>query len=64
VFEILGTGFPSPQQFVGTPGSSNCMGTTISHLARTYGGIAAAASSLRFSSVEALQAYVSSYCSN
>ncbi len=39
----------------GTPGRANCHGKTISALAHQFGGVAAAASGLGFSSVEALQ---------
>jgi hypothetical protein len=47
---------------VGTPGQPNCHGQTISALAHQFGGINAAASSLGFSSVSALQNGFSLFC--
>src|ERR1043166_3271536 len=42
----------------GTPGQANCHGQTVSALARQFGGVSAAASTLGFSSVEAFQGAV------
>jgi len=64
VFEVTGSGFVPPRQFAGTPGSADCFGKSISTLARTYGGIADAASALGYASVTALRSAVASYCSN
>ena len=67
VFEVTGSGFVPlvpPVAFVGTPGKPNCHGVTISTLARTYGGIAHAATSLKYISVSALQNAVKAYCDN
>lgn len=63
VFEVTGSGFVPPKQFVGTPGTPHCIGDSISSLAHTYGGIAHAASSLGYATVSGLQSAVSSYCS-
>jgi hypothetical protein len=46
----------------GTPGQANCHGQTVSALARQFGGVSAAASTLGFSSVEALQGAVGLFC--
>ena len=46
----------------GTPGQANCHGQTVSALARQFGGVSAAASTLGFSSVEALQGAVDLFC--
>jgi hypothetical protein len=46
----------------GTPGRANCHGKSISALAHQFGGINAAASTLGFSSVEALQDTVRAFC--
>lgn len=67
VFELTGSGFVPfvpPVAFAGTPGKPNCHGVTISTLARTYGGIAHAAMSLKYASVAALQNAVKAYCGN
>ncbi len=64
VFEVTGSGFVPPRQFAGTPGSADCTGKSISTMARTYGGIADAASALGYDSVTALRSAVASYCSN
>jgi hypothetical protein len=52
----------SPPIFAGAPGKANCRGQSISALARQYGGLNAAASSLGFSSVRALQDAIRSFC--
>ena len=46
----------------GTPGVANCLGKTISALAHEFGGISSAASSLGFSSVQALQDGFTLFC--
>jgi hypothetical protein len=46
----------------GTPGQANCHGQSISALAKQFGGISAAASSLGFSSVRALQGAFNLFC--
>ena len=51
-----------PAQFAGIPGKANCHGQSISFLAKTYGGVAAAATALGYPSVQALQDAVTSYC--
>jgi uncharacterized repeat protein (TIGR03803 family) len=48
--------------FAGSPGSADCVGKSISALARTYGGIAKAAAALRFAGVAALHDAVAAYC--
>jgi len=63
VFELSGSGFIAPGWFVGTPGTANCVGVSTSTLAHTYGGLAHAASGLKFTSVSAMESAISSYCS-
>jgi hypothetical protein len=46
----------------GTPGKANCHGKTISALARQFGGISAAATTLGFSSVAELQGGMKTFC--
>jgi hypothetical protein len=46
----------------GTPGQANCHGKTISALAEQFGSVASAASSLGFSSVQALQNTFGGFC--
>ena len=46
----------------GTPGLANCQGTTISALAQQFGGLDAAAASLGFSSIAALQDAFALFC--
>jgi hypothetical protein len=46
----------------GVPGKANCHGKTISALAHQFGGIAAAASALGFSSVDELQEAFKAFC--
>jgi uncharacterized repeat protein (TIGR03803 family) len=48
--------------FFGTPGKPNCKGQSVSTLAKTYGGMAAAAKALGYNSVQALQNAISVYC--
>jgi len=62
VFEVTGSGFVPSKQFAGTPGAPNCVGNSISALARSYGGIAHAAASLGYAGVADLQGAVKSYC--
>jgi hypothetical protein len=57
-FSLAGDTIPG----AGTPGQPNCHGKTISAMAREFGGIKHAASSLGFSSVDALQNGVSKFC--
>jgi hypothetical protein len=54
------TGETIPQ--AGTPGVANCHGQTISAMANQFGGIAAAASGLGFSSVASLQQTMKVFC--
>jgi hypothetical protein len=48
--------------FAGTPGYSNCHGQSVSALAQQYGGLAAAAAALGYSSVPVLQNAIAEYC--
>jgi hypothetical protein len=48
--------------FAGTPGSTQCHGTSVSALAHKYGGMAQAAVALGYSSVKALQADITLFC--
>jgi len=64
VFELSGSGFVPPLRFTGVPGTANCNGVSTSTLARTYGGIAAAARALGYASVAALQSAIAAYCGN
>jgi len=48
--------------FAGTPNSSNCLGQSISALARQYGGMSRAATGLGFKSVDSLQDAISAFC--
>ncbi len=59
VFEIAGSGFAV---FAGTPGTPNCHGQSVSALAQTYGGLAAAAAALGYANVQALQNAIATYC--
>lgn len=63
VFELSGSGFVPPTQFVGTPGTTNCTGGSVSALVQTYGGEAHAAAALGYASVADLQNAVRQYCS-
>ncbi len=51
-----------PAQFKGVPGQPNCYGQSISFMAKKYGGLAHAATSLGYSSISALQSGVTAYC--
>jgi hypothetical protein len=57
-FSLAGDTIPG----AGTPGRPNCHGQTISAMAREFGGIAHAAMSLGYFSVDALQEGVSVFC--
>jgi hypothetical protein len=46
----------------GTPGQANCHGKSVSALAHQFGGLETAASTLGFSSVEALHAGLRTFC--
>jgi len=48
--------------FAGTPGKANCHGQSVSALARQYGGLNNAATTLGYSSVSTLQEAVTAYC--
>jgi hypothetical protein len=48
--------------FAGTPGSEECYEKSVSNLARTFNGLANAASALGYSSVAALQAGIRAFC--
>ena len=50
------------QDFAGTPGTMNCQGVSVSALVHQFRNIKAAASALRFPSVEALQAAITAFC--
>ena len=52
---------PAPK-FAGTPGRANCRGQSVSALAQQYGGLAAAAAALHYSSVQMLQNDIAVYC--
>ena len=52
---------PAPR-FAGTPGSANCIGKSVSALAHQYGGLARAAAALGYSSVQALQNAIQTFC--
>jgi hypothetical protein len=58
VFSLTGETVPE----AGTPGVSNCHGQTTAALARQFGGVDSAASSLGFSSVQALQDGFTVFC--
>jgi hypothetical protein len=49
-------------RFAGTPEFSNCYGTSVSALARQFGGLNSAASALNFPSVQALQNAIREFC--
>jgi hypothetical protein len=48
--------------FAGTPGRANCHGQSVSALAQQFGGLAAAAAALGFSSAPVLQNAIAEYC--
>jgi hypothetical protein len=62
VFEITGSGFVPAPLFAGTPRQPNCHGQSVSALAQQYGGLAAAAAALGYSSVPVLQNAIVEYC--
>jgi hypothetical protein len=49
-------------QFAGTPGQENCVGKSVTAVARHYGGLSAAARALGYASVAELQGAISTYC--
>jgi uncharacterized repeat protein (TIGR03803 family) len=51
-----------PVTFIGVIGQPNCVGQSYTTLAKQYGGIGAAARKLGYSSVQALQDALTSYC--
>src|SRR5215472_1347157 len=57
-FSLTGNTIPA----AGTPGEANCHGRTVSAMAHEFGGIDAAASTLGFSSVSALQDGINVFC--
>jgi hypothetical protein len=61
-FEITGSGFVPQPAFAGTPGTPNCHRKSVSALAQQYGGLAAAAAALGYSSVQVLQNDIAAYC--
>ena len=48
--------------FAGTPGNANCHGKSVSALGRQYGGLNAAAATLGYPSVQALQNAIMEVC--
>ena len=60
VFEVTNSGFVPPAQFAGTPGNADCIGKSVSALARQYQGMAAAAALGQ--GVLDLQNAIASYC--
>ena len=59
VFEIAR---PVQAVFAGPPGKSNCFGNSVATLARQHGGLNAATAALGFSSVNALEGAIMTYC--
>jgi hypothetical protein len=57
-FSLAGNTIPE----AGTPGRENCHGQTVSAMAREFGGIDASASTLGYSSVDALQDGIRVFC--
>ena len=57
-FSLRGETIPE----AGTPGQANCHGQSVSAVARQFGGVAAAASGLGFSSVKELQNALKTFC--
>ena len=55
-------GEPVVGGFPGTPGQANCHGQSVSALAQRYGGLDAAAATLGFPSVQALQDAIKAFC--
>jgi uncharacterized repeat protein (TIGR03803 family) len=62
VYEVTGSGFVVKPIFAGTPGKPNCIGKSVSALARQYGGLNAAAEALGYPSVRALQRAIMDFC--
>ena len=60
VFEVGGGGFIG--SFIGTPGSHNCRGKTVSALEQRFGTLDAAATALRFPDGDALQNAIADFC--
>ena len=58
----FGVFIQSAPRFAGVPGSKNCRGTSVSALARKFGGLNAAAAALGFSNVQALQDTIRTFC--
>ena len=57
-FSLAGNSIPE----AGTPGQANCHGQTVSAMAHEFGGIDASASTLGYSSVDALQDGIRVFC--
>ncbi len=57
-FSLTGNTIPE----AGTPGQANCHGQTVSAMAKEFGGIDASASTLGYSSVDALQDGIRVFC--
>jgi hypothetical protein len=53
---------PIELKFAGTPGKTNCYGSSVSALAREFGGLNNAAAALGYTSVEALQDAIRAFC--
>jgi len=63
MFTLGGTSTPVGPPYTGTPGRTNCVGTTVSALSNAYGGdLSAAARALGFASVKALMQDIKQYC--
>jgi uncharacterized repeat protein (TIGR03803 family) len=62
VFELTGSGFVPPAVFAGTPGRPNCLGKSVSALARQYGGLHAAAVALGYADVRDLLNAIAAHC--
>jgi YVTN family beta-propeller protein len=58
----FGVFIPPGPKFAGTPGKANCLGQSVSALAKQYGGLRAAAAALGFDSVKALQEAILDFC--
>lgn len=52
----------SAVSFVGTPGEPNCVGQSVSTIAKSFGGISSAAVQFGYPDVQALEDAVKSYC--
>ena len=62
VYEIVDSGFVVPPIFAGTPGKPKCFGKSVSALAKQFGGLNNAASTLGYPSVDALQNAIMEFC--